>query len=55
VTGVTFAEPAFRQYVHLLHLQTRILLRQLPQNFTRPVRGPIIHNDKFGLHAALCK
>ena len=53
VAGVTLAEPAIRQHVHPLHLHARILLRQSPQDFARPVGGAVVHDDDFQLDAAL--
>ena len=53
VAGVTFAEPAFRQHVHALHLHPRVLLRQPPQDLAGSVGGPIIHDDEFSVHPAL--
>ena len=47
------AEPALWQHVHSLHLHPRVFLRQPPQDFARPVGGSVIHDDEFGLHAAL--
>ena len=49
VTGMTFAQPAFRQMVNPLYLQARIFLCQSSENFARSVGGTIVHHDEFGV------
>jgi hypothetical protein len=53
VTGVAFAEPTVRKRCDVNHLEARIFFRELFEDFTGAIGGPVINDDQFHFNMRL--